>query len=624
MTDLIGIGASGVRAYQAALGAVADNVANADTPGYVRRTVTLRSSPTAGAGEPLVRGVSIGSGVAAGAVQRADDALLAAGARNAAGDAARLTARAEWLDRLQIVAGGEAGLAARIGSFFDAATELSADPASIAARTIFLARADQTAAQFRSVGADLRALAGDLDTAVAAGVREVNDLSASLAQVNEQLRRTPTGGAAANSLLDRRDTMLADLGKLVRIAVREGPRGAVEVRIGEGPGAPLLVGTAGATRIAVSEGPAGPMAVLDPTHAATPVRLPASGRLAGLLEAARQTAGARDAIGAVAAQFGAAVNAQHAAGADLTGAAGQPLFATTGLRQAPGAANGGSAALGVDIADLGTVDASGYTMRWLGGQWTLARGDATASVAGTGPLTLDGVTVNPTGVPAEGDGWQLLPLTGAEGLRLRPLDPANVAAADRWFADAAAGNSGTGRIAVRFDAAAAALPPLPSYGVVVTGPGQADILDPATGTVLASVPIGMGWMPGAGFDFDLGGAPAVGDSFRIVAAAPRSADNGNLLGLVALRQFAGNGGSFEEALDAAAAGISTGLSETRRMEAAASAVAEDAARAMDVRSGVDLDREAAELTRLQAAYRASAQVIAAARDLFDALLQTAA
>lgn len=41
MTDLLRIGASGVRAYQAALAVTGDNVANADTENYVRRSLSL-------------------------------------------------------------------------------------------------------------------------------------------------------------------------------------------------------------------------------------------------------------------------------------------------------------------------------------------------------------------------------------------------------------------------------------------------------------------------------------------------------------------------------------------------------------------------------------------------------
>ena len=73
-------------------------------------------------------------------------------------------------------------------------------------------------------------------------------------------------------------------------------------------------------------------------------------------------------------------------------------------------------------------------------------------------------------------------------------------------------------------------------------------------------------------------------------------------------------------LDADLAGVGAIVGNTRRLEAAAASLKEDAARANDAVSAVDLEKEAAELTRLQAAYRANAQVIGVARDLFDQIL----
>ena len=48
MSDLLAIGASGVKAYGRALAVVGDNIANAQTDGYVRRTVRLEEAPAAG------------------------------------------------------------------------------------------------------------------------------------------------------------------------------------------------------------------------------------------------------------------------------------------------------------------------------------------------------------------------------------------------------------------------------------------------------------------------------------------------------------------------------------------------------------------------------------------------
>jgi len=90
-----------------------------------------------------------------------------------------------------------------------------------------------------------------------------------------------------------------------------------------------------------------------------------------------------------------------------------------------------------------------------------------------------------------------------------------------------------------------------------------------------------------------------------------------------VRTAPGPGGTIEASLDTSIARIASGVAATARLAATALAVRDDAARAADGISGVDLDREAAELTRLQTAYRANAQVISAARELFDTLLGAA-
>ncbi|MEI6485908.1 MAG: flagellar basal body rod C-terminal domain-containing protein [Sphingomonadales bacterium] len=86
------------------------------------------------------------------------------------------------------------------------------------------------------------------------------------------------------------------------------------------------------------------------------------------------------------------------------------------------------------------------------------------------------------------------------------------------------------------------------------------------------------------------------------------------------QQQIGADGTIEAALDADLAAIGAGVGDAKRLEASAARLKEDAARANDAVSAVDLETEAAELTRLQAAYRANAQVIGVARDLFDQIL----
>lgn len=621
MMDLLSIGRTGVLAFQKALNATGDNVANADTPGYVRRKVTLGTNPT-GRGGPLERGPIAGAGVRVASLSRQYDGLKADAARVTSGDQSRYAARLDWLTRLESLA-TTANVAGRIGAFFDAATALSAAPTQGATRVAFLNAADDAAAAFAGHGRDLEALADTVQSEAGLSVRRVNDLARALSRVNELLRRGDKGDIAAAGLLDNRDRLLADLASEARISVTEGARGVVDVKLGFGPSAVTIVPPNGnPARIGLS--PDGQSVLINPDHAPMPVRLPASGRLAGLIEAAAHIARARTALDGIATGFAGLVNDWHRAGIDGQGQPGTALFTTTAIRTTVGKANAGKAPLDVALADGAASDPSGYRLIAETGGFTLARGDGSASISGASPLSLDGLTVTIGTGWVAGDQWELAPLAGAQGLSLRPLGAADVAAAARWQVDGLPGNAAMQLPEVMDDAAALALPggntTPPPWRITVIAGGLAEIRDPSGVTLLATVPADGSLIEGPGIRIRIPANAGEGDAFRVAPTPSGSQDNRNALALGRLRLQPGPNGTLEAELDADLSLIGAGVADTRRLEAAAAALHEDAARAQDAVSGVDLEEEAAELSRLQAAYRANAQVIGVARDLFDAIL----
>ncbi|WP_353216089.1 flagellar basal body protein [Sandarakinorhabdus sp.] len=620
MMDLLNLGRSGVLAFQRALNTTGENVANADTPGYVRRKAILATQP-AGRGGPLERFAGA-SGVRFDALVRDVDALKAHAARTASGDQARFGARLDWLERLDSL-NTSADVSGRVGAFFNAGTDLAAAPTSRAARTLFLAAADDAAAAFAGHGETLAALDSDIRAEAALSARRVNDLAGALVLVNEQLRRGDPGDASAAGLLDNRDSLLRDLAGEVRIGITEGPRGVVDVTLGSGPAAVALVpATGNSSRIGVA--PDGLTVLLNPEFNPTPLRLPASGRLAGLLEASADIGKARAALDNAAAGFAGLVNDWHGRGIDANGAPGTALFAVQSVATTVGKANIGRAPIDVVLADGSVPDVSGYRLIAEAGGFTLARGDGTASVTGPGPLLLDGLTVTIGSGSAAGDQWTLAPLNGARGLSLRPLLPDQVAAAERWQIDAPTSNEARSLPTIFDDAAALALPggdiTPPPWRITVIAGGLAEIRDPTGVTLLATVPADGSLIEGPGLRFTLPASSAAGDMFRIAPTPADSQDNRRAIELGRLRLQPGPNGTIEAELAADSAGIGARVADTRRLEAAAATLKEDTARANDAVSGVDLEFEAAELTRLQAAYRANAQVLGVARDLFDQIL----
>lgn len=621
MTDLISIAASGLGGYRAALETVSENVANANSEGFARRDIELRARAPF-TGSPTARPELVGLGVGLAGVRRAHDAFLSSDARTAHSDHARHMAASTWLSEIETALGsGDAAAGPAITAFYHAAGDVASDPGSEVKRNLFLRSADNAASRFRDTASGLANIDEALQREAAREVAAVNDLASALATVNDHLRRTAEGTGASAGLMDERDRLLDEISAYAHLEVREGARGVVDVRLGDGNG-PRLVSGGTSARLISARGNAGLTVQLAKGLADLGGFL-TGGSIAGLLGAGRQVDRSRSVLDQLSTDFANTVNAAHALGVTLSGAPGEALFTTETVRVAGSPANTGTAAIAVTVADGGAIAAGGYGLFRDGttGTWVLSRRDGTASVAApAAPLALDGLSVEISGAGAGGDHFEIDRATGAAGIALRIEDPNEVAAANPFVAGPSIANAGSGAIAVTPDASAA-LPAAARYAIVFTTPTGFEIRDGA-GVVLAAV---QPFAPGAsimgnGFSFTLTGAPVQGDRFDIAPGVNAAGDGSAMARLVATR-FAPIGlSTFEERWDREAGRIATRLSETNTGLAAAEAADTNALAAREARSGVDLDTQAADLIRFQQAYQASAKVVSTARDIFDSLL----
>ena len=328
MSDLLGIGASGVRAYRTALATVAENTANVDTPGYTRRQTDLKEIGAAAARDPYARSAMAGNGVQAAAITRVWDDFKAADARLSSSDSARAATRTGWLGAAETaLPDGDGGVGAKLTAFFNAGTTLSADPDSPVARQKLLTTLDQAATGIRTAADALARVSTGIGDEADATARAVNDDLAALATVNLALGRATSGSSAAASLADERDRLLDGLSARVGIDTRFDAKGAATVSLTGNGAVPLLDG-ATLTPIAIERAADGRLAVSLRGETAVAVA-PTGGSLAGLVDAASQVAGSRNRLDAVAGDFGAGVNRWNAGGITATGAAGGPLLTGT-------------------------------------------------------------------------------------------------------------------------------------------------------------------------------------------------------------------------------------------------------------------------------------------------------
>jgi flagellar hook-associated protein 1 len=346
MSDLLAIGASGIKAYSRALSVVGDNIANAQTEGYVRRTVRLEEAPAAG-DIVLSRNSIRPGGVLAVGVTRAVDQWLSDDARTASGEASRQTARLDWISATErALDDGEDGIGTSVTSIFTAADQLSANPGDDTLRRQFLQAVDQSATAFRRTATSLSSAASGVTTEALGAVGQLNTDLAALSRVNDGIRRARPGSSNEATLLDERDRLVGNIAGATDIAVSYDARGAAIVRTPSGDA--LVDGpiTATATLTVAADGQ------LSFGIAPGTALVPGSGTLAGLADAATHISGQRTALDTLAAQLANDLNTAHQAGSDANGNPGAALLNFGGSAAAMTAA----ALLPAEVA---AADASG-------------------------------------------------------------------------------------------------------------------------------------------------------------------------------------------------------------------------------------------------------------------------
>jgi flagellar hook-associated protein 1 FlgK len=329
MSDLLGLGLSGVTAYRTAMSAIGDNVANAETSGYARRDVRLRESTNSGSRSPLYREELFFSGVEAASIGRAWDAYRAADSRYAASASGRSDARQQWLGAIETNLGtGPTAVGSRIGAFFNAGEALAATPSDRLARSAMLSTLSDAAGSIRDTA---QALSRVSDGITAASTQEIDALNAelkALSEVNTALRQAAPNRSTFASLEDERDRLLDSISSRLDISATIGDKGTVTVSLGGVSGVTLL-NTQQRAEISSAVAADGRIQ-LRMFWDGTTTPLPASaGRLAGLVDVAASTADKRAEVEAIAQQFTTEVNNWNAGGRTAAAVSGGPLLSMT-------------------------------------------------------------------------------------------------------------------------------------------------------------------------------------------------------------------------------------------------------------------------------------------------------
>ena len=390
MTDLVSVASNAVQSYQRALGTVSNNIANVSTDGYSRQEVVLAANPVAKVGT-----VFLGTGVTVDTVKRQYDTFAEANLRNSNSQLTSQEPMVNYANRvIDIMGSTSMGLSGALDQFFNAARDLSSDPASTVMRGSFLRDSENLAARFGELSSQLDLVQNETDEAVKGYVNSMNTIFKQLAAVNVQLTKQKSANLQPADLLDQRDVLLKDLSSYAHINTGFAENGAVTVSLGPSLTRDVAVDGVNSFMLGTNFNSAAPekvSLVLDPYGNATPLTGLSGGKLAGIMSFREQVLGSsRSSLDTLANNFVKEVNAIHTAGIDAYGNNGLDLFSidSTGV--------GSAGTVKVNISDALKVSAAAQ-FRVIEAPNNTSGADAGISYVGTptnGPPRLTDVLVN--------------------------------------------------------------------------------------------------------------------------------------------------------------------------------------------------------------------------------------
>ena len=157
--------------------------------------------------------------------------------------------------------------------------------------------------------------------------------------------------------------------------------------------------------------------------------------------------------------------------------------------------------------------------------------------------------------------------------------------------------------------------------VVDADAGRVELIDVETGTSMATrFTNGVVEFEADNYRFELAGFGSTDDHFDIALNRSNAGDARNMIAMIALSRSTAERSSFQDDFRQIALAVGSQLESGRLLNISASAIRDAAIATEDELAGVNLDEEAGKLMEQQQAYKAAAQILQTARDLFDTII----
>lgn len=626
MANIFNTGISSLLASQKALATTAHNIANANTEGYSRQRVTQETRSTTATGNGF-----IGNGVQVKSVDRINSEFIQTQYQETYSDQQRVETYYQMMSRVDVMlAEGNSGLSTVQSDFFNSIQDLNTNPTSVGSRQSMLNSAANLTDRFNGIQSQFDSLQQETNDRLGGVVADINSIAENIALLNYQISAATAGsqGAQPNDLLDQRDNQLTELSKLVTNSSFTAQDGSISVFIGNG----LNIVTGGSV-MSISE-------VRDDNYPdTTQIQIDSSsgsrvitdqltgGALGGLLDFRDNAmASSMNEIGRLAIVLADQFNAQHSQGLSLDGNQGGDFFTVPTGTTVSNDKNTGSASAAIAFVDTTQLTTSDYLVRFDGSNYSLTRLSDNTSISGGSPLEMDGISVALSGTANAGDQFLILPTRGAAGDIGTSISSTNdIALSSPIRSESKVSNLGSADI--KFPSVVDPTNTNLTNSVEIrfaTPASTYDIVDTTTGTTLSTgTPYSSGdAISYNGWQVEITGTPESGDIFSIDINADSTGNNrnGQLLSDLQNALLVDGTANLTDGYGAFVGQVGSNTRQAQINSEAMDSLLQQTWESRESISGVNLDEEAINLTRQQQSYQASAQIIAAAEDMFQTLM----
>jgi flagellar hook-associated protein 1 FlgK len=229
----IQLGANTLQAMQIGLQVTGNNIANANTPGYIRQETVYTPAPV-----QRIGGLVLGLGVQVDGIVQQIDKFVQDRLVGAKGDRAGADIQQKAYSEVETVLNGLSGttdLSTTLTTFINSIQGVLGDQNSAATRNLAINNGDALAKNIANLSGRVTSVQKEFNDRIDASAGEINTLTEQVRRLNVQIATVEGGGSSssdAGGLRVQRQQAVDRLSEIAGITVTEQPSGADNIAVG--------------------------------------------------------------------------------------------------------------------------------------------------------------------------------------------------------------------------------------------------------------------------------------------------------------------------------------------------------------------------------------------------------